>query len=81
MMTHVDGAAFIDFGNVSPRLGDVDLRKHSYGAGLRLHSRRQTFARVDVATGAEGWRVIMRVADPLDLSRLSRQTITAPFVP
>ena len=81
MMTHVDAAAFVDFGNVSPHLGDVDLRTHSYGAGLRLHSRRQTFARVDVATGAEGWRVIVRVADPLDLSRLSRQTITAPFVP
>jgi hypothetical protein len=81
MMTHVDAAAFVDFGNVSPHLGEVDLRKHSYGAGLRLHSRRQTFARVDAATGAEGWRLFVRVADPLDLSRLSRQTITAPFVP
>ena len=81
MMTHVDAAAFVDFGNVSPHLGEVDLRKHSYGAGLRLHSRRQTFARADVATGAEGWRLFIRVTDPLDLSRLSRQTITAPFVP
>jgi hypothetical protein len=81
MMTHVDAAAFVDLGNVAPRLGEVDLRKHSYGVGLRLHSRRQTFARVDVATGGEGWRFIVRLTDPLDLSRLSRQTITAPFVP
>ena len=81
MMTHVDAAAFVDLGNVASHLGDVDLRKHSYGVGLRLHSRRQTFARVDVATGVEGWRFLVRLTEPLDLSRLSRQTITAPFVP
>jgi hypothetical protein len=81
MMTHVDAAAFVDLGNVAPHLGDVDLRKHSFGAGLRLHSRRQTFARVDIATGAEGWQFLVRLTEPLDLSRLSRQTLTAPFVP
>jgi outer membrane protein assembly factor BamA len=81
MMTHVDAAAFVDLGNVAPRLGDLDLTKTSYGVGLRLHTRRQTFARVDLATGGEGWRLMVRLSDPLDLSRLSRQTATAPFVP
>lgn len=81
MTTHVDGAAFVDLGNVAARLGDLDLAKRSYGVGLRLHSRRQTFARVDLATGGEGWRLIVRLNDPLDLSRLTRQTVMAPFVP
>jgi hypothetical protein len=81
MMTHVDAAAFVDLGNVAPRVGDLDLTKRSYGVGLRLHTRRQTFARVDLAAGGEGWRFIVRLSDPLDLSRLSRQTVTAPFVP
>jgi outer membrane protein assembly factor BamA len=81
MMTHLDAAAFVDLGNVAPRLGDLDLTKRSYGVGLRLHTRRQTFARVDLATGREGWRLLVRLSDPLDLSRLSRQTATAPLVP
>lgn len=81
MMTHVDAALFVDAGNVAARVGDLNLDKRSYGAGLRLHSRRQTFARVDVARGAEGWRLLFRLHDPLNFSRLSRRTAAAPFVP
>ena len=81
LMTHIDAAAFVDLGNVAPRVSELDLGKTSYGAGLRLHTRRQTFARLDVARSAEGWRVLLRFSDPLDLSRLSRRTATAPFVP
>ena len=81
LMTHVDAAAFADLGNVAPRFGDLNLRKNSYGAGLRLHSRRQTFARLDVARSSEGWMFLVRLTDPFDLMRLSRQTATAPFVP
>ena len=81
MMTHVDAAVFLDAGNVAPRLGDLDLGKRSYGAGLRLHSKRQTFARFDVARGGEGWRFVLRLTDPLDLSRTSRRTAAIPFVP
>lgn len=81
MMTHVDAAVFVDAGNVASRVGDLDFDKRSYGAGLRLHSRRQTFARFDVARGSEGWRVLFRLHDPLNLSRLSRRTAAAPFVP
>jgi outer membrane protein assembly factor BamA len=81
MMTHVDAALFVDLGNVAPVVGDLDLEKKSYGVGLRLHSRRQTFARVDLAAGGVGWRLMLSLTDPLKLSRLSRQTATAPFVP
>jgi hypothetical protein len=80
LMTHVDAAVFVDAGNVAARAGDLDLSKRSYGAGLRLHSRRQTFVRIDVARGAEGWRVLLRFDDPLDLARLARRTAPAPFV-
>jgi hypothetical protein len=81
MMTHVDAAMFVDAGNVAARVGDLDLGKRSYGAGLRLHSRRQTFARLDVARGGEGWRVLFRLTDPLNLARLTRRSAPAPFVP
>ena len=81
MMTHVDAAIFVDAGNVAEKFSDLNLDKRSYGAGLRLHSRRQTFARVDVANGEEGWRVLFRLTDPLNLSRLTRRAATVPFVP
>jgi hypothetical protein len=81
MMTHVDAAVFLDAGNVASRIGDLDLEKRSYGAGLRLHSRRQTYARFDVARSDEGWRLLLRLTDPLNLSRVARRTAAAPFVP
>src|SRR5262249_30957127 len=81
LMTHIDAAAFVDLGNVAPRISDLDLQKKSYGFGFRLHSRRQTFARIDVARSGEGWVLLMRLNDPLNLTRLTRQTATAPFVP
>jgi hypothetical protein len=81
LLTHVDIAAFIDAGNVAPRVSGLDLDKTSYGLGVRLHSSRATFARLDVAHGAEGWRVLFRMSDPFHLSRLSRRTAAAPFVP
>lgn len=81
MMTHVDASVFVDAGNIAERFADLNLDKRSYGAGLRLHSRRQTFARVDVARGGEGWRFVFRLTDPLNLVRLSRRTAPVPFVP
>ncbi|HEX6322121.1 MAG TPA: BamA/TamA family outer membrane protein [Vicinamibacterales bacterium] len=80
MMTHVDLALFADAGNVAARAGDLNLDKRSYGAGLRLHSRRQTFARLDLARGSEGWRLFLRLEDPLALARLAKRTAPAPFV-
>jgi outer membrane protein assembly factor BamA len=81
MTAHIDAALFVDAGNVAPRLGDLNLDKRSYGAGLRLHTRRQTFARIDAARGDEGWRLVLRFTDPLELSRQSRRVAAAPFVP
>ena len=81
MMTHVDAAVFVDAGNVASRVGDLNIDKRSYGAGLRLHSRRQTYVRLDVARGDEGWRLVLRLTDPLKLARLSRRTAAVPFVP
>ena len=73
--------SFLDAGNVAARLSDLNLDKRSYGAGLRLHTRRRTFARFDVAHGGEGWRLLFRLTDPLNLARLSRRTAAVPFVP
>ena len=81
MMTHVDLAFFVDAGNVAPRIQDLDLDKKSFGGGLRFHTRRQTFARIDVANGAEGWRFLFRLTDPLAFTRLERRASVVPSVP
>jgi hypothetical protein len=81
LMTHVDFAVFADAGNVAAQASDLDLAKRSYGAGFRLHTRRETFAMVDVAHGNEGWRVAFRLKDPMRLGRLDRKTLLVPFVP
>jgi hypothetical protein len=81
LMTHVDLAVFTDAGNVARRERDLDFDKQSYGAGFRLHTRRETFALLDVARGDEGWRVLFRLKDPLALARLNRRSTLVPFVP
>jgi len=81
LFAHMDAAAFIDAGNVAPEFRDLNLNKTSYGGGLRFHTEKATFARVDAAYGAEGWRVIFRTSDPLRLSRLTRRVAAVPFVP
>jgi hypothetical protein len=81
LFTHVDAAVFADAGNVAARPEDLDLAKRSYGGGFRLHTRRQTFAMVDVANGAEGWRVSFRLQDPLGFARIDRRPLIVPFVP
>jgi hypothetical protein len=81
LFTHVDGAIFFDAGNVAPRRSDLNLDKTSIGAGVRIHTQRMTFARFDVAHGAEGWHFTVRTSDAFRLSRLARRTVVAPFVP
>ena len=81
LMTHVDAAFFVDAGNVAARAADLNLAKRSYGAGLRLHSRHLTFLRLDVARGAEGWRMVVRVTDPLLLARRhQRSSVLLPVL-
>jgi len=81
LMTHLDLAAFVDAGNVAARPGDLDLAKRSYGGGFRLHTRRETFAMVDMATGDEGWKISFRLKDPLGFTRIARRALLVPFVP
>jgi len=81
LWTHLDGALFLDAGNVAARVQDLNLDKLSVGGGLRLHTGTSTFARLDVAFGAEGWNAIFRTSDPLRLARLTRRVAAVPFVP
>lgn len=81
LMTHVDFAVFADAGNVAARARDLDLAKRSYGGGFRFHTRRETFAMIDVATGDEGWKVHFRLKDPLGFGRIKKRAFLAPFVP
>jgi hypothetical protein len=80
MTTHIDTAVFVDAGNVARRVSDLNLDHRSYGVGLRLHSRRQTYLRFDVAKGVEGWRFLFRLHDPFTLSRLNSRFAPIPFV-
>jgi hypothetical protein len=81
LFAHVDAAAFIDAGNVAARVRDLNLDKTSYGAGLRVHSRTSTLARLDVAHSSEGWRVVFNLSDPFRLARRSLRASVIPFVP
>jgi outer membrane protein assembly factor BamA len=81
LTTHMDLAMFADAGNVARERRDLDFAKRSYGAGIRLHTRRETYALLDVATGDEGWQVLFRLHDPLRLSRLTRRAMFTPVVP
>lgn len=81
LMTHLDVAVFLDAGNVAPRLRALDLDRRSVGGGIRLHTRGQTITRFDVAHGSEGWRVLLRMSDPLDFDRLARLSASVPVVP
>ena len=81
LFTHLDAALFMDAGNVASRYRDLDLDKTSYGAGLRLHTQRTTLARLDMARGAEGWRIVASTSEPLRLPRVRRTVATIPFAP
>jgi Omp85 superfamily domain len=81
LFTHVDAAVFADAGNVAAHVSELDIDKRSYGVGWRVHSRESTFARLDLAHGAEGWNFLFRLSDPLHLSRITRRLAPVPFVP
>jgi hypothetical protein len=81
LFPRVDGALFVDGGGVAARARNLSLDHASYGAGVRVHTGGSTLARLDVAGGREGWRVVFRLNDPFKPARLSRQTAAIPFVP
>jgi hypothetical protein len=81
LFTHLDIALFADAGNVAGRLSDLNFHKTAYGIGVRAHTGRATFARLDIAHGASGWHFVARTSEPLRLSRLTRRVAALPFVP
>lgn len=81
LFTHLDGAVFADAGNVAPTIGGLNVDRRSYGVGVRLHTDRTTIARVDVAHGDEGWRILLRLNDPFRFSRLTKRPAPLPFAP
>ena len=81
LMTHLDLALFGDAGNVAAHSKDLNFEKRSYGAGFRFHTRRETFAMVDIAHGVEGWTYLFRLKDPLALSRITKKNTLVPFAP
>jgi len=78
---HIDGALFLDAGNVANQYSQLNFDKTSVGGGLRLHTETTTFARLDVAHGSEGWQVLFRTSEPLRLARVRRQIAFVPFAP
>lgn len=79
---HIDAAVFADAGNVAARFGSLDLGHRAYGAGVRVHSTRETYARFDVGRSAdEGWHAYFRISDSLHLDRVGSRTAAMPFVP
>ncbi len=81
LFEHVDFAVFADAGSVASRVRDLTLKEASYGVGVRAHVRSSTIARVDVAHGREGWRLLFRLNEPFRLNRLTRRHAAVPFVP
>jgi outer membrane protein assembly factor BamA len=62
-MKYFSIAAFVDAGKVSADWQDIDTGglKKGYGFGFRVHTRTQTFARFDFATGGgEGWQTFLK---------------------
>ncbi len=57
----MDAALFVDAGTVAPKAGDLwrEQPKHDYGLGIRVHSTTNSFARIDIARGPEGTRVLV----------------------
>jgi hypothetical protein len=78
---HIDAALFVDVGNVAARFHGLNLKKTSYGFGIRIHSATANFAVFDLGHGSEGWNFGFRVADPFRFSRVTTRTAPIPFAP
>jgi outer membrane protein assembly factor BamA len=76
----VDAAVFYDVGQVAPRIGALDFTslKTSYGVGVRIISRTNTFIRIDVGHSNEGTRLFLSLGEVL---RPGHRSILMPYVP
>jgi len=64
LMKWVSVATFIDAGKVAPDWQDIRTSglKKGYGFGVRVHSNKQSFARIDLGTGGgEGWKLFLKL--------------------
>jgi hypothetical protein len=81
---HLDGAAFVDAGSVSPTIRGLKFSdlKPSVGFGVRLHNYKTTIARLDVGHSVEGWHIFFRMNEPFRRSTQSNgYRPVAPYVP
>ena len=62
----LDLALFVDAGTVGHEFQSLSLRdvKTDYGLGVRFHTPRSTLLRLDMARGAEGWRLVLATSAP-----------------
>jgi len=64
LMKYASVVTFVDAGQVQRNWQDVDLTglKKAYGVGVRAHTRKQTFARLDFGMGGgEGWQIFLKL--------------------
>ncbi len=84
VFTHVQAALFADTGRVAPRARELGLSgmHSSVGVGVRLHNRRTTLGRLDIAKGNEGWHLVFRMNEPFRRKTLDgNRSAVGPFVP
>jgi outer membrane protein assembly factor BamA len=58
----LDLAAFVDAGQVAPRVSDFHLGnfEKSYGVGFRFNTEKSVFLRVDLGFSREGQRLLIK---------------------
>jgi hypothetical protein len=58
----LDMALFTDWGKVAPKFSDLDFSnlEHAYGIGFRVIAARTVIFRLDLATGSEGMRTVVK---------------------
>jgi len=67
LLKHLDLALFADVGKVGADVAALRraAMKSSYGVGFRAHMGLHTISRLDIGHGAEGWRFVFEISDPL----------------
>jgi hypothetical protein len=58
----LDMALFTDWGKVASRFSDLDFSdlEHAYGIGFRVIAAHTVVFRLDLATGSEGFRTVIK---------------------
>jgi hypothetical protein len=78
---HVDGAFFVEAGDVVPRAGDLGIGRKTFGFGLRLHRDTSNLLRLDLGHGRDGWHFLFRTSEPFRFKRIHQRHALLPFVP